>query len=51
MTLEQAIEIVREHIRIGYGMIEEGFVDVETYKIPQALEMVLDEMEGRPKNE
>ena len=37
MNLEQALEIVREHIRIGKGM---GL----TNGVPEALEMVVDEL-------
>ncbi len=38
MNLEQALEIVRDHIRIGKGM------DMEGYQVPEALEMVVEEL-------
>ncbi len=38
MNLEQALEIVRDHIRIGKGM------DMERYQVPEALEMVVEEL-------
>lgn len=38
MTLEQALEIVKDHIRVGKGM-------GANYRIPEALEMVVEELQ------
>lgn len=47
MKLSDAVETAKFHIEIGFKMIEEGFADNETYQVPHAINMVLEEMEKR----
>ena len=43
MNLDLALEIVKDHICIGKSM------DVEMYQVPEALEMVVEELEVTQK--
>lgn len=45
ITLDRAIEVVKDHIKIGREMVKLGEILPEGYIIPNCLQMVLDELE------